>query len=54
MITSSRKQNDKVVETSLSFVHFMQMYVCHVEVCAEVKISLPAFPITLGGRVSIM
>ena len=43
MINSSGKQNDKEVETS--FVHFMLMcmFVIYVEVCAEVKISLPAF-----------
>ena len=44
MITSSGKQNDKEIETS--FVYFMtklslfhaDVHVCHIEVCAKVKI----------------
>ena len=50
MITSSGKQNDKEVE--ISFVYFMtklclfhaDVHVCHIEIRAKVKISLPAFP----------
>ena len=50
MIISSGKQNDKEVEISLAYfmtklcLFHADVHVCHIEVRAEVKISLPAFP----------
>ena len=47
MITSTRKQNDKEVETS--FVHLMQMYMFVIEVLQKSKyLFLPGTP--QGGR----
>ena len=51
MISSSGKQNYKEVELNfLCLFHDKTLSIscrctcCHIEVCAKVKISLPAFP----------
>ena len=48
MITSSGKQNDKEVESSI--VHFMQMQMFVIEVLQKSKYHYPALPGTPPGR----